>query len=101
MDEKPEIKRALGAKIMQMALEGDITAIKLLWNYLEGMPIQKNELGGVDGQPINLAVLAGLGFIPPDTTIDATSSGDNAKLSAPLQGHSVAQTSKKDDDSDI
>lgn len=40
MDEKPEIKRALGAKIIQHAMEGDTVAMKLIWNYLDGMPTQ-------------------------------------------------------------
>lgn len=101
MDEKPEIKRALAVKILQMAAEGDITAIKTVWNYLDGMPLQKNEIGGSNGEPIKLAVLAGLGFIPPDTKIDATSSGGNAELSTTVQSDSVAQTGKEDDNSDL
>lgn len=40
MDEKPEIKKALGAKILEMAMKGDITAMKTLWNYMDGMPQQ-------------------------------------------------------------
>lgn len=40
MDEKPEIKKALGAKILDMALKGDVTAMKTLWNYIDGMPQQ-------------------------------------------------------------
>lgn len=54
MDEKPEIKRALGAKILEMAMKGDITAMKTIWNYMDGMPIQKNEteLSGPAGNPI-------------------------------------------------
>lgn len=40
MDEKPEIKKALGAKILEMAMKGDITAMKTLWNYMDGMPLQ-------------------------------------------------------------
>ena len=39
MDEKPEIKKALGAKILEMAMKGDITAMKTLWNYMDGMPL--------------------------------------------------------------
>lgn len=46
MDEKPEIKKALGTKILDMALKGDITAMKTLWNYMDGMPQQDVELGG-------------------------------------------------------
>jgi hypothetical protein len=77
MDEKPEIKKALGAKILQMAVEGDITAIKTIWNYLDGMPLQKSEIGGVDGQPILIS--AARGFIPPGTPITSTSVGSDAK----------------------
>lgn len=46
MDEKPEIKKALGAKILDMALKGDITAMKTLWNYIDGMPKQSVDLNG-------------------------------------------------------
>lgn len=53
MDEKPEIKKALGGKILKMALEdGDMAAIRLLWNYIDGMPVQKNEVGGIDGKDL-------------------------------------------------
>jgi hypothetical protein len=43
MDENPEIKKALGAKILQMAVEGDIQAIRTVWGYIDGMPTQRNE----------------------------------------------------------
>ena len=46
MAEKPEIKKALGAKILDMALKGDITAMKTLWNYMDGMPQQDITSGG-------------------------------------------------------
>lgn len=58
MDEKPEIKKALGAKILKMALdEGDMAAIRLLWNYLDGMPMQINEVMGKDGEPLQGLVI--------------------------------------------
>jgi hypothetical protein len=77
MDEKPEIKKALGAKILQMAVEGDITAIKTLWNYIDGMPVQKQELTGADGQPILIS--ASRGFIPPNTPIASAPVGSDAE----------------------
>lgn len=44
MDEKPEIKKALGGKIFQMALGGDMTAIRTIWNYLDGMPKESHDI---------------------------------------------------------
>lgn len=44
MTEKPEIKKALGQKILQLALAGDMTAVKTIWAYLDGQPIQKNDI---------------------------------------------------------
>lgn len=58
MDEKPEIKKALGAKIFEMALKGDITAIKTLWNYIDGMPQQDLKVQG--SVIINMDELIGL-----------------------------------------
>lgn len=40
MTEKPEIKRALSTKILDMAMKGDITAMKTIWQYMDGMPVQ-------------------------------------------------------------
>lgn len=88
MDEKPEIKKALGAKILQMAVEGDITAIKTIWNYLDGMPLQKQEIGGVDGQPI--IITAARGFIPPNTPVVTASTAGNAGELGTVQDDRVA-----------
>ena len=61
---KPEVKDAIGKSIMKKALEGDVTAQKLVWSYMDGMPSQAIEqkvevthvipiLGGVSNVPIN------------------------------------------------
>lgn len=97
MDSKPEIKKALGAKILQMAVDGDIQAIKTIWNYLDGMPLQKSEIGGVDGQPILIS--ASRGFIPPGTPVVTTPDGGNAGELPAVQDDSVAPKGKKDDNS--
>jgi hypothetical protein len=44
MDEKPEIKRALGQRILQMALEGDLAAIRTIWGYIDGLPAQATDV---------------------------------------------------------
>lgn len=101
MHEKPEIRKGLAMKVLQLASEGNIHAIKLLWNYLEGMPVQKQEIGGVDGNAIKLAILTGLGFVPAGTTIDATSDDGDAGVLGPVQDASVAPEGEKDDDGNL
>ena len=40
-------------RVMKMAVaEGNEAMIKLVWGYLEGLPIAKTELSGKDGGPI-------------------------------------------------
>lgn len=47
-EKKKERKTMLIEKTFQMAQGGDISAIKLLWNYLDGMP--KGSVGDVNIQ---------------------------------------------------
>lgn len=51
-NESPEVKDAMGKSIIKKALEGDVSAQKMIWQYMDGMPLQKNEIGGIDGEPI-------------------------------------------------
>lgn len=37
-------------KSYEKAYEGDPTFAKLVWNYIDGMPVQKSELTGKDGE---------------------------------------------------
>lgn len=43
MNEKPEIKRALSAKLIEMALKGDLAAIREVMDRIEGKPLQRSE----------------------------------------------------------
>jgi len=45
---------ALTKKVLQDALKGDIQALKLIWNYVDGMPTTKNEHSGPNGGAIEL-----------------------------------------------
>lgn len=40
----PDIKTAIGKVVAQKAAEGDLVAIKLLWQYMDGMPPQNQTL---------------------------------------------------------
>lgn len=60
MNETPEIKKALGTKVIEYALKGDMTAMKMLWQYMDGMPTQVNEITGKDGQPIQIETFTDL-----------------------------------------
>lgn len=68
LDSQPEEKQKLVQAILKHALEGDMTAAKLIWNYMDGMPLQKIE-GDFDldhdvKDPDALqSVFASLGFV--------------------------------------
>ena len=40
----PDIKIRLAQKILDKALGGDITACKLIWSYMDGLPNQQTEI---------------------------------------------------------
>lgn len=41
MDTDPDVKKDLIDKVISMAKAGDMRAITLIWNYLDGMPKQR------------------------------------------------------------
>jgi len=50
-------KEALIKKVAQLAYDGDSTMIKLLWNYIDGMPRQRQEVTGADGDGLVIKVI--------------------------------------------
>lgn len=54
MDEKPEIKRGIGEKIIQLANNGDVQAIKMLWAYVDGEPIRKQVIDSDGGIKVSI-----------------------------------------------
>lgn len=56
LESTPELKASICKVIAKKALEGDITAVKMLWNYMDGMPKQPLEHSGQGGGPIQFVV---------------------------------------------
>lgn len=54
LSSKPEVKEAIGKSILKKALEGDVTAMRMLWQYMDGMPLNKTELTGKDGESLSI-----------------------------------------------
>lgn len=58
MDEQPDLKRALITKVIEKAISGgDMNALKLIWSYTDGAPINTTELTGKGGKPIELTAV--------------------------------------------
>lgn len=47
-------RKDIALAIYEKALEGDAVAMKLIWNYMDGMPVSKNEHYGKNGQPLTV-----------------------------------------------
>ena len=39
-------------QLKQAIIDGDAATQRLIWSYIEGMPMQKTELSGANGQPL-------------------------------------------------
>ena len=56
LNPKPEVKDAIGKSIMKKALEGDTTAQKMVWSYMDGMPQQNLGIGDMDGNKLEIVI---------------------------------------------
>lgn len=56
----PSLKSQLAQKILEKALSGDISASKLIWGYMDGLPVQKAEMSD---SPLPIPILNGITFV--------------------------------------
>ena len=56
LNNKPEVKESIGAQIAAKAMEGDQTAIKTLWQYMDGMPQQNLGIGDMEGNKLEIVI---------------------------------------------
>ena len=54
---KPEIKKALSTKILEKGLQGDMAAIRMLWSYMDGLPLARHEHSGDADRPLGVVIL--------------------------------------------
>lgn len=52
LEEKPEIKRALMSKLLEMAIKGDLAAIREVIDRMDGRAKQSVELSGDEQNPL-------------------------------------------------
>ena len=67
--DKPDLLKQVTDKAFEMAIAGDITALKLVWNYMDGMPQQSTDITS-GHQPIPL--LTGVINVPSDDSTSQT-----------------------------
>lgn len=65
----PKVKEKLGKVIIAKALEGDTTAIKTVWQYMDGMPKQNVTLEGNENKPLYVG-------LPERRPLDTSSKAD-------------------------
>jgi hypothetical protein len=93
-----QAKQAVAKRLMRMAVEGDLGAIKELSNRLDGNPTQPLD-GGVnlDGtrRPLEVLINSGQGFLPPVTKILAPPDQSTPANEPEVQGNDLAPKGKK------
>lgn len=67
----PSLKKKLARKILDKALVGDMSACKLIWSYMDGLPDHTPEFYD---RPLPIPIMGGLSGLVSILTTDATSS---------------------------
>lgn len=52
-----QAKQFIVKKLVRMAVDGDISAVKEIINRMDGMPRQSTEIGGMNGGPLTVEIV--------------------------------------------
>lgn len=52
-----QAKQFIVKKLVRMAVDGDMVAVKEIINRMDGMPKQSTEIGGLDGGPLTIEIV--------------------------------------------
>lgn len=52
-----QAKQFIVKKLVRMAVDGDMAAVKEIMNRMDGMPKQSTEIGGLDGGPLTIEIV--------------------------------------------
>ena len=53
---KPQKIERLADKVVELALDGDMSAVKEIGDRLDGKPKQQTEVSGADGEPLKIII---------------------------------------------
>jgi len=94
-----KFKELVSRRLWVECVNGNITAIKELFNRMEGLPMQFTDVTS-DGKQLPITIIAGSGFIPPGVEVTQIPEGSATTEQAAVQGIGVAQTGKENDNGD-
>lgn len=80
LEAQPELREGIAKSVAKKALQGDIAAIKAIWNYMDGMPPQeiKFDPATMSDEELNAKITAIIGELEKEGSATIASGGEEA-----------------------